>query len=218
MNDNTSEIKSRVSALLCHRTVENLAKHNFDAHYCESAADVTAFLLNAAAHAKTIGFGGSRSLADLNLETSLAASGAEILNHNKPDLPADVKNDFMHRQQTCDLFLSGVNAVTVNGEIVNSDGVGNRVSASIYGPTKIILVVGRNKIVNGDIGEAIKRVKDDSAPQNCARLNKKTPCAQTGLCADCSSPERICNVTVIMDRKPSRSDVTVLVVNEDLGF
>ena len=76
MNDNTSEIKSRVSALLCHRTVENLVKHNFDAHYCESAADATAFLLNAAAHAKTIGFGGSRSLADLNLETSLAASGA----------------------------------------------------------------------------------------------------------------------------------------------
>ena len=218
MKDNTSEVRNRTSALVCRRTVENLVKHNFDAVYCDSAQDAAEFILRCAATAKTIGFGGSMSVADLDINEKLAANGAELLVHGNPDLTPDQRVGIMRRQQTCDLFLAGVNALTVSGEIVNIDGVGNRVSASIYGPGKIILVAGRNKIVHGDVADALRRIKACSAPQNAVRLGKNTPCAKTGVCADCSSPERICNVTVILERKPSRSDITVLVVNEDMGY
>jgi hypothetical protein len=124
----------------------------------------------------------------------------------------------MRRQQTCDVFICGVNAVTASGEIVNVDGVGNRVAASIFGPGRIVLVAGRNKIVEGGVAEALRRVKDVAAPGNTIRLNKNTPCARTGVCSDCDSPDRICRVTVILDRKPSRSDIAVLVVDADLGL
>ena len=218
MKDTTSEVKKRTAALVCRKTVGNLLKHNFDALYCETADDAADFILRCAATAKTIGFGGSMSVSALDLNEKLSAAGAELLIHGNPDLTPDQKLRIMKRQQTCDLFIAGVNALTVNGEIVNIDGVGNRVSASIYGPAKIILVAGSNKIVHGDVADALKRIKTCSAPQNAVRLGKNTPCAKTGVCADCDSPERICNVTVILERKPSRSDITVLVVNEDMGY
>jgi hypothetical protein len=126
--------------------------------------------------------------------------------------------EIMKRQLTCDLFLSGTNAATLDGCLVNIDGNGNRVAAMIYGPSKVIVVVGRNKIVEGDIGDAIKRVKDKASPPNAMRLGKKTPCATTGFCCDCDSPQRICHVTTIIDSKPSQTDFHVLVVNEDMGL
>jgi hypothetical protein len=101
---------------------------------------------------------------------------------------------------------------------VNIDGNGNRVAASIFGPKRVVFVVGHNKIVDGGIDAAIDRIKREACPPNCRRLNKKTPCAATGTCADCSSPDRICKVTVVMDRRPSQTDAYVLLVDEDLGY
>ena len=124
----------------------------------------------------------------------------------------------MRRELTCDLFLTSANALTADGRLVNIDGNGNRVAASIFGPRRVVFVVGRNKIVDGGIDVAIDRIKREACPPNCRRLNKKTPCATTGVCADCSSPDRICKVTVVMDRRPSQTDACVLLVDEDLGF
>ena len=124
----------------------------------------------------------------------------------------------MRHELTCDLFLTSANALTADGRLVNVDGNGNRVAASIFGPKRVVFVVGRNKIVDGGIDAAIDRIKREACPPNCRRLNKKTPCAATGVCADCSSPDRICSVTVVMDRRPSRTDVQVLLVDEDLGY
>jgi hypothetical protein len=218
MKDNTEYIRKQTSELLCRQTVENLVQRNFDAIYCDKAANAADFILDSAANAKTVGMGGSQSVKDLGIFEKLRAKGAKLLIHSDPNLTPDERNYAMKGQQTCDVFVSGINALTSNGEIVNIDGVGNRVSASIFGPGKIILVAGRNKIVNGDIADAIKRIKQASAPVNSLRLSKDTPCAKTGICEDCDSSDRICRVTVIMERKPSRSDITVLVVNEDLGF
>lgn len=211
-------MKSETSELVCLRTVNALQEHGFTAVYCASASQVADYLIQSATQAKTIGFGGSLSIADLDINSKLSASGAELLVHGNPDLSPEEKTSIMKRQQTCDLFLCGVNAVTTSGEIVNIDGIGNRVASSIYGPTKIIMIAGRNKIVEGDVADAIRRVKVYAAPTNAMRLNKNTPCAKTGACANCNSPDRICRVTVILERKPSRSDITVLVVNQDMGF
>jgi hypothetical protein len=126
--------------------------------------------------------------------------------------------NLMRRQLTCDLFLSGTNALTLSGELVNIDATGNRVAAMFFGPRKVIVVAGRNKLVDGTVHDAIQRVKNRATPPNSRRLNFKTPCASTGFCSDCNSPDRLCRVTTVIDRKPRFTDVRVLVVNADLGF
>jgi hypothetical protein len=87
-----------------------------------------------------------------------------------------------------------------------------------FGPKKVIVVAGRNKLVDGDIAAAVKRIKDSASPPNARRLNYNTPCAKTGFCCDCNSPDRICRITTVIDRKPRLTDVHVLVVNEDMGL
>ncbi len=214
----TEKLNQWTSEKKCRKLVENLTKKHFTAVYCATAGEAAQYILEQAVSAKNVGFGGSLSVADLELTADLAGEGKEILNHGFPNLTPEQRQDIMRRQQTCDLFLTGTNAVTLDGSLVNIDGNGNRVAAMIYGPAKVIVVVGRNKIVEGDISDAVKRIKNISAPPNAMRLNKQTPCAVSGLCNDCDSPQRICNVTTIIDRKPTRTDMHVIVVNEDMGL
>ena len=117
-----------------------------------------------------------------------------------------------------DLFLLSANAVTLDGRIVNIDGRGNRVAASIAGPKRVVYLIGRNKIVDGGIDAAIDRIKRFACAPNCRRLGKRTPCAETGVCADCDSPDRICKVTAVFDRKPTGVSVKVIVIDADLGY
>lgn len=214
----TTELNTWTSEKKCRKLVENLTQKHFTAVYCASAQEASDYILKQAESAKSVGFGGSLSVADLKLTSLLADQNKEILNHGFPDLTPEQKQTVMKRQQTCDLFLSGTNAVTLDGCLVNIDGNGNRVAAMIYGPKKVIVVAGRNKIVEGDVADAIRRIKDKSAPPNAMRLNKQTPCAATGFCSDCDSPQRICHVTTIIDSKPTLTDFHVLVVNEDMGL
>ena len=218
MQPRTLEINSWLTEKKCRAVVANLTKKHFTAVYCATAQEAADYILKQAETAHSIGFGGSLSVADLKLTSTLAEQGKEILNHGFPDLTPEQRVAIMKRQQTCDLFLTGTNAVTLDGCLVNIDGNGNRVSAMIYGPSKVIVVAGRNKIVEGDVCDAVKRVKDKSAPPNAMRLGKQTPCATTGFCCDCDSPQRICHITTVIDSKPSLTDLHVLVVNEDMGL
>jgi hypothetical protein len=118
---------------------------------------------------------------------------------------------------SADIFLSSTNAITEDGKLFNVDATGNRVGAMFIGPKKTIIVAGVNKIVK-DVEAAEKRLKEWVAPQNIKRLNRKTPCAETGVCADCSSPDRICNIYVVLAKKPSRTDIVVILVGERLGI
>ena len=136
------------------------------------------------------------------VRAALEASGVEIREH----------------QTVADLFLLSANALTEDGVIVNIDGTGNRVAASIYGPKRVLYVVGRNKLVAGGVMEAIRRAKKTASPPNCRRLGKKTPCAELGVCADCDSPDRICKVTAIFERPPTHTPTKVILVDEDLGY
>ena len=218
MQPRTLEINAWLSEKKCLAVVANLTKKHFKATYCATEQEAADYILAEAQSAHSIAFGGSLSVADLKLTTLLKDQGKEILNHGFPDLTFEQRVEIMKRQQTCDLFLSGTNAVTLDGCLVNIDGNGNRVAAMIYGPSKVIVVVGRNKIVEGDVCDAIKRVKDKSAPPNAMRLGKQTPCATTGFCCDCDAPQRICHITTLIDSKPSQTDFHVLVVNEDMGL
>lgn len=207
---------NRMAAL--EKTAEALRRRGFAAECFATGAEAAARVTELAADAQSVGFGGSRTLSALGLADSLGAAGKEILRHGDPKWSAEEKMTVMRRELTCDLFLTSANALTVDGRLVNIDGNGNRVAASIFGPKRVVFVVGRNKLVDGSLDDAIARIKREACPPNCRRLGKKTPCAATGICADCSSPDRICKVTVIMDRCPSRTDGYVLLVDEDLGF
>jgi len=214
----TQELVNWTSEKQCRKAVDALAKRDFTAVYCATAQEAADYILKQAEGAKSIGFGGSLSVADLKLTTPLAADGKEILNHGFPDLTPEQKMDTMRRQLTCDLFLTGANAVTLDGRIVNIDGNGNRVASMMFGPKKVIIVIGRNKLVDGDTCAAIRRIKEKASPPNAMRLSKQTPCATAGTCADCNAPQRICRITTILDRRPTLTDTHVLVVNEDMGL
>jgi hypothetical protein len=214
----TEDLISWTHEQKCLRAVTSLEKNGFTAHFCSTPQDAAEYIIAAAADSATIGFGGSMSIVSLGVELILREQGKEILNHASPNFSRDEKMEIMRRQLTCDLFLSGCNALTLNGELINIDATGNRVAAMFFGPRKVIVVVGRNKLVDGSPQDAIERVKAWATPPNAKRLNFKTPCATTGFCSDCNSPDRLCRVTTIIDRKPRMTDLHVLVVNSDLGF
>jgi hypothetical protein len=202
----------------CRKAVASLEKNGFTARYCATPEDAGEYIISEAADAVTIGFGGSMSVVSLGVEHQLRGQGKEVLNHSAPGLSRDERLAIMRRQLTCDLFLSGCNALTLNGELVNIDATGNRVAAMFFGPRKVIVVAGRNKLVDGTPHDAIERVKTWATPPNAKRLDFKTPCAVSGLCSDCNAPDRLCRVTTIIDRKPRFTDLHVLVVNADMGF
>ena len=202
----------------CQKAVESLGKNGFTALYCATLEEAADYIRREAMDAVTVGFGGSMSIAGLEIEPHLREQGKEILNHSAPGFSREERVEIMRRQLTCDLFLSGCNALTLNGVLVNIDATGNRAAAMFFGPRKIVVVAGRNKLVDGSPQDAIARVKSWASPPNAKRLNFNTPCAKTGFCSDCESPDRICRVTTIIDHKPRLTDLRVLVVNADLGF
>lgn len=216
--EKTAELVNWTHEQKCRKTVASLERNGFTSRYCATPREAAEYIIAGAADSASIGFGGSMSIAALGVEQVLQEQGKEILNHASPSLSRDEKLAIMRRQLTCDLFLSGCNAVTTNGELVNIDATGNRVGAMLFGPGRVIVVAGRNKLVDGTAHDAMGRVKSWATPPNSKRLNFKTPCASTGFCSDCNAPERLCRVTSIIERKPRFTDLHVLVVNADLGF
>lgn len=214
----TEELTSWSWEQKCRKAVTALEANGFTALYCSTPEEAGRYILKEADDAQSVGFGGSMTIVGLGIEAQLAAAGKEILNHANPSLSSEEKQIILRRELTCDLFLCSSNALTLRGELVNIDGVGNRVGAMQFGPKKVIVVAGRNKLVDGTTQEAIQRVRTWATPPNAKRLNFKTPCASTGFCSDCNSPDRLCRVVTIIERKPRLTDLQVVVVNADLGF
>jgi hypothetical protein len=132
-------------------------------------------------------------------------------------LSDDEKNQQRRQALHSDLFITGTNAVTEAGQLVNLDMIGNRIGGLTFGPRRVIIVVGRNKIVP-DLEEAMFRVKNYVAPANSMRLDKKTPCVKTSYCEECKSPDRICNTWAITEKSFPKGRVMIILINEDLGL
>ena len=197
------------------RCVEALRKNGFDARFLPDRKAVRDHLLMECENAVSIGFGGSMSISEVGIQEALAGKGKRLLDHGK--VPPDEKAATRLAQLTCDLFLSGTNAVTLDGCLVNMDMNGNRTNAMTFGPKKVVVVAGANKVVT-DMAEGIRRIKSTAAPRNAKRLQLSTPCAVTGICEDCSSPQRICRVYSIIERRPPNTDISVILCGEPLGF
>lgn len=212
-----SEIKKWHNETIGTKTVAALMKNDFQATYCSTRQEAIEQILALIPVGGTIGAGGSWTIGELGLLDKLAARGSTIFNHGSPGLTADDKMEIRKKQLTCDVFLTGTNAVTIDGRLVNTDGVGNRVAAMIFGPKQVIIVVGINKIVK-DLAEAEKRIRLYAAPINNKRLNTANPCIRTGECTDCQGPTRICNVTTILSKRPALTNIHIFVIGEELGF
>ena len=171
-------------------------------------------------HAKpsSVSFGGSRTVIDSGLYNELVQrSDLEAIDTYETGISREEIIERRRRALLVDLYLTGTNAVTQEGHLVNLDGMGNRVAALTFGPRHVVLLIGRNKVVPG-LTEAHSRIKDYSAPVNTIRLNKKTPCAKSMQCEDCSSPDRICNTWAITEKSNPPERVKIILINQDLGF
>ncbi len=202
--------------IMIETTVDALKKHWFDAHYCQTRKEAADFIMNAASDCKTVGIAGTHSVRALGVVPLLEQAGKTVYDHWKvvgtpEELPCR-KN-----QMLADLFLTSTNALTMTGEIVNREGCGNRTNSMTFGPGKVIIVCGTNKIVP-HLDAAIDRIEDVAGPVRAMSLGRKTPCVKTGHCMDCDSPERICRITSIIHRQPMLTQITVLIVDEELGY
>jgi hypothetical protein len=213
----SNEFKSWHDETLGAKAVAALVKNNFQATYCQTGQEAADKILALIPAEATVGAGGSWTVLQLGLLDTLEGRGNTVLTHGKPGLKPEEAMDIRRRQLTCDVFLTGSNALTLDGKLVNTDATGNRVGAMTFGPKKVIIVVGVNKIVR-DVAEAEKRIKLYAAPINNKRLKRPNPCVQTGECMDCQAPTRICSITTIMSKKPVLTDIHVFVVGEELGF
>ena len=200
------------------KAVEALNKNNFKATFVKTRQEAIDKVLALTPADAKVGIGGSwTTSADLGLPGILEGRGNTVWNHGKPGLSAEEVLDIRRKQLTCDVFLTGTNAVTLDGKLVNVDGTGQRVAAMIFGPKKVVIVAGVNKIVR-DVEEAERRIELYAAPLNNKRLNRPNPCTTTGICMDCQGPTRICNVTTILRKCSPLTETHVIVVGEELGF
>ena len=200
---------------------EALEANNFEAFIAQNAREAGRLVMDKLLPKiapKTISWGGSMTFVASELYDMLKSyKNAEILDTFDKSLSPEETLERRRQSLLVDLFVTGSNAVTRSGELVNLDMIGNRVAGITFGPRNVVVMVGRNKIV-ADLDAAIERIKDYAAPVNVMRLGKKTPCAKTGECVECKSPERICNSWTITQKSFPKGRIKVVLINENLGL
>lgn len=194
-----------------------LEKRNMTALYCEDAESCRKKVLELIPEGSVISWGGSMSIHECGVPQALKDRGdCEVLDRTKYITP-EQQQEFAVKTFCSDYYLMSTNAITLDGELINIDGNGNRVASLIYGPKHVVVIVGMNKVVT-DTKQGFDRVRNIASPPNTVRLNKNTPCANTGKCGDCMSPDCICNQIVITRRSREKERIIVILVNENLGF
>jgi L-lactate utilization protein LutB len=200
---------------------EALESNNFEVFMADNAREAGRLVMDKILPKlapKSISWGGSMTFVATELYDMLKAyPNAEILDTFDKSLSPEESLERRRESLLVDLFVTGTNAVTRSGELVNLDMIGNRVAGITFGPRNVVVMVGRNKIVE-DLEAAIERIKDYAAPVNAMRLNKKTPCAKTSVCEECKSPERICNSWTITQKSFPKGRIKVVLINENLGL
>ncbi len=194
-----------------------MKKRGFDAYFTPDTKSARTRALDIAADCETFGFGGSSTTRALGIVEALKKSGKTLYDHWVPGLTKAEEMEIRLAQGRCDCFFCSANAVAETGEIVNVDGIGNRSAAMTFGPGKVIIIAGMNKVVP-DLDSAFARIREKAAPMRARSLETQTPCAETGICSDCLSPHRICNITTILHYKPMLTRVAVILVNQAMGF
>jgi L-lactate utilization protein LutB len=198
-----------------------LEKNNFDVFLAETAKEAANLLeerILPELRPGSVSWGGSMTFMATGLYASLKASiTMEVFDTFDKSAPAEEVLERRRRGLLADVFVTGTNAVTETGMLVNLDMIGNRIGGLTFGPRHVVVLAGRNKVVP-DVEEAMARIKNYVAPANAMRLDKKTPCVKTGFCENCSSPDRICNTWTITEKSFPKGRIRIVLINQDLGL
>ena len=196
--------------------VKAMKKRQFDAYYCSTAEEAVEKVLELIPSGDTVSWGGVATVDQLGIKDRLRQRGQSLIDRDTAKTP-DERMDMLRQALTCDTFLMSSNAISEDGQLVNIDGMGNRVAALCFGPKQVIVVAGMNKVA-GDLNSAMARARHIAAPANVQRFDVKTPCSVTGQCGDCTSPDCCCAqiVTTRFSKVPGR--IKVVLVGEALGL
>ena len=206
---------------LAQTIIKNLKRRHMEGFYCATAEEAVKKVSELIADGSSVTWGGTMTVRDMGIPQFLKDRGTlQLLDRDLAATPEETQAIYL-KAFSSDVYLSSANAISEDGVIVNIDGNGNRVAASISGPKRVVYVIGRNKVVEGGVDAAIERIKSKACPPNAARLGLRTPCGVSGRCvggAGCDSPSRMCKVTAVFDRKPTGVSAKVILVDEDLGY
>jgi hypothetical protein len=202
------------------QTIKSLKMRHINSVYAADREEAQAKILELIPQQSVVGIGDSTTMRQLNLIEALQKRGTTVLHGSFSPEPKKPQKEPSH----ADTFLTGTNALTKDGRLVNVDGLGNRVAGMFYGHKLSIVIVGRNKIVD-NLDDAFHRVRKIIAPnhirirsEELGGRKRHTPCAATGECTDCMAPDRSCNIFTIIEAKPNGTNLNVVIVDEDLGL
>ncbi len=196
--------------------VQNLQKRHFDACYCATAKEALDAALSFIPKGASVGWGGAMSAQQIGLMQALSNGEYQAIDRDKCETPAQ-REALMAQCMCADVFLTGANAISMDGQMVNIDGTGNRVGAIIYGPKTVLVIAGMNKVTD-DLDSALMRARTVAAPANQQRFGLDVPCTATGKCVDCTAQACICNQIVITRHCRPAGRIKFILVGEDLGL
>ena len=196
--------------------VKNLKSRHFDAYYCETREQALEKALELIPKGATVGWGGALSAKQIGLIDAMNAGEYNAIDRDKTTSPEE-RVKAMKRCLMADVFITGANALSLDGQMVNIDGVGNRVAAIVYGPESIVVIAGMNKVMD-TLDAAVVRARTIAAPMNKQRFASQTPCEVTGTCGDCKSEGCICNQILVTRNSKPAGRIKMILVGEDLGL
>ena len=208
--------KKAAFAALAEGLIKNLEKRNITGHYFETSEALCTYLKETLPKDAVISWGGSESVKESGVMELLQTGGYSLIDRATAKTPQEAREIFS-RTVLSDYYFMSTNAITLDGELINIDGNGNRVAALAQGPAHIYIIAGRNKI-SSTVEDGVHRVRNIAAPPNVKHLNRQTPCQVTGRCGDCQSPDSICSHLVITRRSFHKDRIHVFLVNEELGY
>lgn len=212
-----AETRHWYNEMLAGRVIKSLEKNSMNGLYVQTKEEVLEKVISLIPEGSKVGTGGSLSLDQIGVKDVLRTGNYSFIDRNLPGLSEEESHQMRRDSLHADVFLTSTNALTMDGKLVNIDGTGNRVAAISYGPTKVIVVAGINKIVT-DLEAAIRRIKDYVTPLHARRRDRSVPCAKTGVCVDCKIPERSCNIVTIIEHQRQKDRITIIIVGEELGL
>lgn len=196
--------------------IKKLEKRYMEGYYVSTKEEAVDLVKDIIKEGSSISWGGSMTIHDSGIVPALKERNYEIHDRSQATTPEGIRSTYL-KAMDCDYFLMSTNAITLDGQLINIDGNGNRVAALIYGPHNVLVIAGMNKVTT-DVEAGIKRVVNHASPINTQRLNKKTPCNKTGSCHQCLCDDTICCNTVITRKSHHRGRIKVILVGEELGY
>lgn len=209
---------AKANEIRANTIIRNLEKRNMEGVYCATREDALKQALSYMEKGSVVSWGGSMSIEEIGLMDAVRNGDYEIIDRDTAK-DYDERREIFSKIVLSDYFLMSTNAITLDGELINIDGTGNRVGPLCFGPKHVIMIVGMNKVVSS-VEDGVARVRNIAAPPNCIRLGLETPCSLTGRCADCYGDTCICSDIVVTRRQSAamRGRIKVILVGENIGY